>query len=44
MNNELQAAVATLGLEKFRPRIFLCAGATEPKCCARETSLPRGNF
>lgn len=32
---ELQAAVATLGLEKFRRHIFLCADPTESKCCAR---------
>src|ERR1700677_4022130 len=31
--NELENAVATYGLEKFRRHIFLCAGPTEPKCC-----------
>jgi (2Fe-2S) ferredoxin len=44
MNDELQAAVATLGLEKFRRHIFLCADATEPKCCAREASLASWEF
>jgi (2Fe-2S) ferredoxin len=46
MNNfpELPAAVETLGLEKFRRHIFLCADATEPKCCARETSLASWEF
>jgi (2Fe-2S) ferredoxin len=44
MNTELQAAVETLGLEKFRRHIFLCADATEPKCCARETSLVSWEF
>jgi (2Fe-2S) ferredoxin len=44
MNNELQAAVETLGLEKFRRHIFLCADATEPKCCAREKSLASWEF
>lgn len=39
MKDELQTAVETLDLEKFRRHIFLCADATEPKCCARETSL-----
>ena len=39
MNTELQSAVETLGIEKFHRHIFLCADATEPKCCARETSL-----
>jgi (2Fe-2S) ferredoxin len=44
MNSELQTAVETLGLEKFRRHIFLCADATEPKCCARETSLVAWKF
>ena len=35
MNNELETAVALLGLEKFRRHIFLCADQTEPKCCAQ---------
>jgi (2Fe-2S) ferredoxin len=41
---ELAAAVAALGLEKFRRHIFLCADATEPKCCAREKSLASWEF
>ena len=44
MKTELQTAVATLGLEKFQRHIFLCAEATEPKCCARETSLAAWQF
>jgi (2Fe-2S) ferredoxin len=44
MKDELQTAVETLGLEKFRRHIFLCADATEPKCCARETSLAAWEF
>lgn len=44
MNNDLQTAVATLGLEKFRRHIFLCADATEAKCCARETSVAAWDF
>ena len=44
MNNELQTAVATLGLEKFRRHIFLCADQTKPKCCARETGLASWEF
>ena len=39
MNPELQSAVTTLGLEKFRRHIFLCADQSEPKCCAREQGL-----
>jgi (2Fe-2S) ferredoxin len=44
MKNELQTAVETLGIRKFRRHIFLCADATEPKCCAREKSLESWEF
>jgi (2Fe-2S) ferredoxin len=44
MNAELQTAVATLGLEKFRRHIFLCADPAEPKCCARERGLRSWEF
>jgi (2Fe-2S) ferredoxin len=44
MKTELQTAVKTLGLEKFRRHIFLCTDATEPKCCARETTLASWEF
>jgi (2Fe-2S) ferredoxin len=44
MKDELQTAVATLGLEKFRRHIFLCADQTDPKCCSRETSLAAWEF
>ena len=44
MNDDLQTAVATLGLEKFRRHIFLCADATKPECCARETSVAAWEF
>jgi len=44
MKDELQAAVATLGLEKFRRHIFLCVDADEPKCCPREQSLAAWEF
>lgn len=44
MKDELPNAVATLGLEKFRRHIFLCADATAPKCCARETSVAAWEF
>ena len=44
MKAELQTAVESLGLEKFRRHIFLCADATEPKCCAREKSLASWEF
>jgi (2Fe-2S) ferredoxin len=44
MKDELQTAVEKLGLEKFRRHIFLCADATEPKCCALETSVASWEF
>jgi (2Fe-2S) ferredoxin len=44
MKDELQTAVATLGLEKFRRHIFLCTDADEPKCCPREQSLAAWDF
>lgn len=44
MNTELAAAVASLGLEKFRRHIFLCTDADEPKCCPREQSLAAWDF
>jgi (2Fe-2S) ferredoxin len=44
MKDELQTAVETLGLEKFRRHIFLCADAAEPKCCAREKSIESWEF
>ncbi|MEO7299211.1 MAG: (2Fe-2S) ferredoxin domain-containing protein, partial [Verrucomicrobiota bacterium] len=33
MNDDLNKAVETLGLEKYQRHIFLCADQTEPKCC-----------
>ena len=42
--DELQIAVETLGLEKFRRHIFLCVDATEPKCCPRAASLAAWEF
>ena len=44
MNDELQSAVETLGLEKFRRHIFLCADQTNAKCCIREKSLESWEF
>jgi (2Fe-2S) ferredoxin len=42
--SELQIAVETLGLDKFRRHIFLCADQTEPKCCTREVGLAAWEF
>jgi (2Fe-2S) ferredoxin len=44
MNDELQNTVETLGMEKFRRHIFLCADQTEPKCCRREAGLAAWEF
>jgi (2Fe-2S) ferredoxin len=44
MKSELQSVVATLGIEKFRRHIFLCADPTEPKCCARDQGLASWEF
>ena len=44
MADELQAAVVTLGLEKFQRHIFLCAEQTEAKCCAREQGIEAWEF
>ena len=39
MTDELAAAVKTLGLEKYRRHIFLCADQTEPNCASKEKGL-----
>jgi (2Fe-2S) ferredoxin len=44
MKTELSAAVETLGLEKFRRHIFLCADPTVPNCCPREAGLAAWEF
>lgn len=44
MKPDLQAAVETLGLEKYRHHIFLCTDATDPKCCPRDASLASWEF
>ena len=44
MKSELQTAVESLGLEKFRRHIFLCADQTDPKCCAKEQGQAASEF
>ena len=44
MPDELRNAVATLGLEKYRRHIFLCADQTEPKCATKEAGLESWEF
>ena len=43
MDQDLQSAVATLGLDKFKRHIFLCV-PEEAKCCPRETSQAAWEF
>jgi len=44
MKDELQTAVETLGIGKFRRHTFLCADQTEPKCCTKEQGLASWEF
>ncbi len=39
MAEELATLAKSLGLEKFKRHIFLCADQTEPKCCRKEAGL-----
>jgi (2Fe-2S) ferredoxin len=39
MTSELQQITASLGLEKYRRHILLCADQTEPKCASKEKGL-----
>jgi len=42
--NELENLVASLGLEKFRRHIFLCADQTDPKCAPKEEGIRSWDF
>lgn len=44
MDSTLQKTTASLGLEKYRRHIFLCADQTEPNCCAKEAGLEAWEF
>jgi (2Fe-2S) ferredoxin len=44
MLTELQKAVSSLGIEKYRRHIFLCADQTEPKCAAKDKGLESWEF
>lgn len=39
MPTELSALAGSLGLEKYRRHIFLCADQTEPKCASKQAGL-----
>jgi (2Fe-2S) ferredoxin len=40
----LEGVARTLGLERYRRHIFLCADQTEPKCAAKEKGLESWNY
>ena len=44
MPDELKKIAETLGLEKYRRHIFLCADSTKPKCAPREAGLESWDF
>jgi len=44
MDKELAKTVESLGLEKYRRHIFLCADQSEPKCAPREKTLKSWQF
>jgi (2Fe-2S) ferredoxin len=44
MDAELAKCVESLGLEKYRRHIFLCADQTEPHCSPREETLQSWEF
>ncbi|MGQ9866414.1 MAG: (2Fe-2S) ferredoxin domain-containing protein [Pseudanabaenaceae cyanobacterium] len=39
LNQQLGAIAETLGIPQIERHLFLCADASVPKCCDRETSL-----
>jgi (2Fe-2S) ferredoxin len=44
MSNELHAVAQSLGLEKYRRHIFLCADQTEPKCASKQCGLESWDY
>ncbi len=44
MNQELHELVESLGVEKFRRHIFLCADQTEAKCAPKQQGLESWEF
>lgn len=44
MTTDLKAVTNSLGLEKFKHHIFLCADQTEPKCTEKEKGLASWEF
>ena len=44
MANDLKDVVESLGVEKFKRHIFLCADQTKPKCVPKEQGLESWEF
>ena len=44
MANDLKDVVESLGVEKFKRHIFLCADQTKPKCAPKEQGLASWGF
>ena len=44
MDNELQQITASLGLDKFRRHIFLCADQTDPQCAPKQKGIESWEF
>ncbi len=44
MPTELSSIVDSLGLEKYRRHIFLCADQTEPKCASKAVGLEAWDY
>ena len=44
MTDELLATAKSLGLEKYRRHIFLCADQSDPQCSPKQKSLESWNY
>jgi (2Fe-2S) ferredoxin len=44
MDTDLQAVKASLGLEKYRRHIFICADQTDPQCTPKEKGIESWEF
>ena len=44
MDDELEKLATSVGLEKYRRHIFLCADQTEPKCAPKAQGLESWGF
>ena len=44
MSDDLIKVARTLGLDRYRRHIFICADQTEPECCAKEKGIEAWEF